>query len=196
MLKLAKDFYITKIDRDSGYGNSSLEKEQLYTFVYKKYRVELHMEFKIIGYTKENNIAIINFGYTVDIDRWSNKDQRYCFINDLDEADGKSTKKYFDSKDAREILLRFVERFIQSYLDKVSPSIIVRGALSEIKLNLPRYKRFDKLFCKHYTKKEFDIDKYDSLYKICGNYKEEKNKTIWVYGKKESHLVQLEEVVK
>ena len=196
MLKLAKDFYITKIDRDSGYGNSSLEKEQLYTFVYKKYKVQLDMEFKIIGYTEEDNVAIINFGYIVDIKKWSNKDQNYNYIYDLDNANGKSTKKYLDSKDAREILLKFIERFIESYLNKVSPAIILRGALSEIKLNLPRYKRFDNIFCKHYTKKEFDIDKYDSLYKICGNYKEDKNKTIWVYGKKESHLSQLEEVVK
>jgi len=196
MLKLAKDFYITAINKRFGYRSSSLEKEYLYTFVYKEYQIELNTEFKIIGYTKEDNIAMVNFGYVVDIEKWSNKHQRYCYINDLDKENGKSTKKYLDSKDAREILLKFVERFIKNYLKKVSPAIIKRGALSEIKLNLPRYKRFDKLFCKNYTKKEFDIDKYNSLYKICGNYKKDENKTIWVYAKKESHLLQLKEVVK
>jgi len=100
MLKLAKDFYITAINKRFGYRNSSLEEEYLYTFIYKEYQIEL------------------------------------------------------------------------------------------------RYKRFDKLFCKNYTKKELDIDKYNSLYKICGNYKEDENKTIWVYAKKESHLLQLKEVVK
>ena len=196
MLKLAKDFYITSINREYGYNKSSLEKMYLSTFIYKQYKIELDMEFKIIGYTKEDNIAIINFGYTVDIEEWSNKDQNYNSLYDLDEADGKSTKKYLDSKDAREILLRFVERFIENYINKVSPAIILRGALSEIKLNLPRYKRLDKFFCKDYVKQEFDINKYNSLYKICGNYKADENKTIWVYAKKESHLLQLEEVVK
>jgi len=62
MLKLAKDFYITAINKRFGYRNSSLEEEYLYTFIYKEYQIELNTEFKIIGYTKEDNIAIVNFG--------------------------------------------------------------------------------------------------------------------------------------
>jgi hypothetical protein len=196
MLKLAKDFYITSHKKDSGYSNSFLNKESRYTFIYKNYKIELGIEFKIIGYTKEDNIAIVNFGYIVDIEKWSNKEQSYEYIYNLDNDNGKSTKQYLDSQEAREMILKFIERTIKRYIKNISPAIVIRGALSEIKASLPRYKRFDKIFCTMYKKESLDIDKYNSLYKLCGNYKADDNKLIWVYCKKEEHFNQLKDVIR
>jgi hypothetical protein len=196
MLKLAKDFYITSIDYDYAWNSHVFDKEIRFCFRYKNYKVELIVSFSSRGITKEDNLPIINFGYGVTIQKWSNKAQDWQLLDDVDELNGKSTKKYFDSKEAREIVLRFVERAIQKYLKKNHPAIIIRGALSEIKLNLPRYKRLDKIFSQYYTKKEFDINRYDSLYHLCINYKKDENKVIWAYCKKEWYFDQLNEVIK
>jgi len=195
MLKLTKDFYITSIDYNYGWKSYIFDKEIRFCFRYKNYKVELNVSFSFIGLTKEDNLPIINFGYTVDMQKYSNKTQSWKWLDDVDSENGRSTKKYFDSKEAREIVLRFVERAIQKYLKENHPAIIIRGAMSEIKLNLPRYKRFDKIFCQYYIKKEFDVNKYDALYQICGNSEDDENKVIWVYCKKEWYFEQLNEVL-
>jgi len=195
MLKLTKDFYITSIDYNYGWRDDVFSKRNRFSFRYKEYKVELIVSFSLIGFTKEDNLPIINFGYKLNIEKWSNKIQDWIWIDDVDGENGESTKKYFDSKEAREIVLRFIERAIQKYLKKNHPAIIKRGALNEIKLNLPRYKRFDKIFYQYYIKKEFDVNQYNSLYKLCGNYKKDESKTIWVYGKKEWYFEQLNEVL-
>jgi len=192
MLKLAKDFYIVRIVKNR---DNNLNKRYEYFFRYKNYRVELEVEFLIVGYTKEDNSAIVNFGYTVDIERWSNRLQRFKWINDLDNQNGKSTKKYLDSQVARELVLRFVERALKEYLKKVSPAILIRGAHSELKVNLPRYKRLDKIFFEqNYKKRELDIKEYKSLYETAYTPKKD-DKVIWAYSKKDYLLDQLSEVI-
>lgn len=195
MLKLATDFYITSIENQNYFSNSKLEKGKTYRFKYKEYKIELETQFKIIGYTKEDNIAIINFGYTVDVEKWSNRLLRYEWINGLDNENGLDTKKYFDSKEARKLVLQFIEKMIDKYLKSIAPAIIIRGAHSEIKINLPRYKRFDKQFIQNgYEKKVFNIKEYDSLYQITGN-KEDTDKVIWTYSKNANHFEKLLNVI-
>ena len=198
MLTLAKDFYITSIESREYYRNESkLNKKYTHYFRYKNFRITLSVSFDIIGYTAEENIAIVNFGYDVDVERWSNRKQRFDYIQDLDSQNGKSTKKYFDSPEARDLILRFIERSIDKYLRTISPAIIIRGALSEISLNLPRYKRLDAPFFAYgYHKKAFDIKQSDALYKISAGEKGEEDKVIWVYCKKEAHFKQLDNVFK
>ena len=197
MLKLSPNFYITSIDNQNRWNSSKLEQEYKYNFRYKEFQVELTTMFTIIGYTQKDNIAIINFGYSVGIERWSDKAQRFCYIDDMEEEDGRVTKKYLDSQEARELILRFIEKRVDSYLFSISPAIIIRGALSDIKVNLPRYKRLDLPFFKHsYHKKEFDIKESDSLYEIAAGRKSDDDKVIWAYCKDESHFKKLEDVFK
>ena len=197
MLKLTRDFYICSRNQRC-WSCDVLEREIDYNFLYKKiYQIELHINFKHIGFTKEDNIAIINFGYSLDVEKFSHRSLRFEYLDDVDNENGKSTKKYFNSKKAREIVLKIIEKNIDKYLKQVSPAIIIRGALSEIKLNLPRYKRFDKIFLNHnYLKQEFDVDQYQFLYKITSNYKKDKNKTIWAYAKKRWYFKNLGNVLK
>ena len=193
MLKLSKEFYITSINKDYGWSNSKLNKEYKYNFRYKNFCVELAVIFSIVGYTDEDNMAIVNFGYCVDIEKWSDKKQSFCYIDDLDDEDGKSTKKYLDSAEARELILRFIEKRIDNYLRTASPAIVIRGALSEIKSNLPRYKRLDALYVNHgYHKKEFSVKQADSLYQILNN--KEDDKVIWIYSRKMENFEKIEKV--
>ena len=190
MLKLAEDFYIVSIEKDS-WNHSKIENKTTYTFRYKNYKVELSPSFQIIGHTQEDNIAIINFGYIVDIEKWSDQKQYFTYIRGLDTQNGSSTKKYLDSPEARELILRFLEKYINKYLSTIGPAIVIRGALSDIKTKLPRYARMDKLFLANgYKKRELDISKADSLYQITMT-KDEADKVIWVYCKKESYFDQL-----
>ncbi len=196
MLKLANDFYITSTQNNDSWKQSNLDREFTYDFRYKEFLIYLKISFEIIGYTKEDNIAIINFGYEVDIKRWLDRKQRFFYIADLDSINGKSTKKYLDSKDARELILRFIERTLAKYLKTVSPAIMIRGALNDIKTDLPRYKKFDILFFKFgYNKKEFDIKKYNSLYQISFDQQDD-DKVFWVYCKNKNHFKQLKNVFK
>ena len=197
MLQLSKNFYITAIEPKNTWNSSLLEQEYEYTFRYKNFKIELSIQFEIIGYTKKDNIAIINFGYSVDIEKWSNKEQYFLSIEDVDSIDGKSTKKYLDSQDAREILLRFIEKRIDKYLQSVTPTIMIRGALSEIKVSIPRYKRLDTQFFNHqYHKKEFDVKSADALYKISAGIKSDEDKVIWAYSQNDTHFEKLSEVFK
>ena len=197
MLKLSPNFYITSINTQNHWNSSKLEQEYTYNFRYKEFQVELTTMFTIIGHTKKDNIAIINFGYSVDIERWSDKKQRFWYISDMNLEDGRVTKRYLDSQEARELILRFVEKRVDSYLSSISPAIIVRGALSDIQVNLPRYKRLDSQFFKHsYHKKEFDIKNSDSLYAIAAGIKSDDDKVIWAYSKDKSHFKKLKDVFK
>ncbi len=191
MLRLANDFYITSIDRSKYiFEDSLLIQSKNYTFRYKEYKIDVEIKFTIIGHIKEDTVSIVNFVYDLDIRRWSNKEQKFKYF-DLDNKNGQDTKKYFDSKEARELVLRFIERDVDKYLQKTSPAIIVRGPLSELDMKLPRFKRFDAQFEKHnYIKRELDINEYDSLYNLIYDPKEDA-KVFWVYCKKESSFDKL-----
>ena len=65
MIQLAKDFYIVSIEKNN-WTNSRLENNTTYTFKYKNYKLELRPSFDILGYTKEDNMAILNFGYVLE----------------------------------------------------------------------------------------------------------------------------------
>ena len=98
MLKLTRDFYICSRNQRC-WDCNILEKEIEYNFLYKKiYQIRLNINFKHIGFTKEDNIAIINFGYSLDIDKFSYRSLEFESLEDVDNENGKSTKKYFDSK--------------------------------------------------------------------------------------------------
>jgi len=202
MLKLAKDFYIISVFSTDSFANIYLPRFKrykysrfyTYRFLYKNYQIVLDISFCQYGYIKDSNLAIINFGYAVYIKKWSNKKQDYYFIDDVDYESGKSTKRYLDSQEARELILRFIEKRIDKYLKRVSPPILIRGAMDEVKINLPRYKRLDKQFFKHgYIKKEFDVKRSQSLYNLITE-KSDDDKEIWVYSKDEALFNRLDEV--
>jgi len=196
MLTLANNFYITSIDKNNYWSESKLHEKTTYNFRYKEYQVELTTAFSIVGYTQEDNIAIINFGYLVDIEKWSNREQRFCDIDDLDSQNGKSTKQYLDSTEARTITLKFIIKRLDNYLKNITPAIIIRGAISNIKANLLRYTKLDELFFQYnYHKVEFDITKADSLYQITVGKKDD-DRLIWGYSKKKEHFDKLNDVFK
>lgn len=192
MLKLAENFYITSIYESGRY---ALNSQKTYNFRYKNYCIELDIQFEMLSVTKKSNIAIINFGYTVDIREWSDREMKYIYINDLDRQDGRSTKKYFDSKQGRELVLKFIEKTILKYLKKVQPALLIRGALSDIKTNLPRYKRFDKCFLKNgYKKISIQTKDYKSLHEATFNCREKDANTIWAYTKDKKYFKELKSV--
>lgn len=194
MLKLLDNFYITKIESNMRWSSSKLNRTSEYKFLYKDFWIELDVQFEILGYTAEANIAIVNFGYIIDVRKWSNRSQEYKWIDDLDKNSGKSTKQYFDNIDARKLVVRFIEKSIGKYLKNVGPAIVLRGAHNELKINLPRYHQLDKPFFDNgYYKKECDIKEFSSLYEIT-NSKKEDDAVMWVYSKNESYLSQLIEV--
>ena len=189
MLKLAKDFYLISIFKNN---HSNLKKVYYYKFMYKNYQIALNIRFYIDEYTKDSNIPIIIFTYTVYIKKWSNKYQDFYYIHDMDFSCGKSTKRYLDSREARELILRFVEKRVDKYLNLVSPSIFIRSLSSEKQIILPRYKRLDKQFFKNgYFKKEFYVDTSESFYDIVD---EKSDEVIWVYSKDEALLDRLEKL--
>jgi len=191
MLKLIEDFYIISIERN--WNGSILENKTTYTFRYKNYKIELIASFIIIAYTKEDQIAIINFGYVVDIEKWSNRKQCFEHIPGLKNKNGCSTKKYLDSSEAREIILKFLERFIDKYLGQIKPSIVIRGLFTNINTKLPRYTRFDTPFFDHgYIKEEFDFTIADSLFR---SVKAKEDKELWIYCKKESYYELLSQIM-
>lgn len=195
MLKLSDDFYIVCIKNRDKYKESKLNKYYIYEFRYKDYLLSLDVSFEIVGYTREDNIAILNFGYLIDIEKWSNREQRFKWIVDLDSQCGKSTKKYLDSKEAREIIFRFVERSIKKFIKFASPSIIINGTHNKIKANLPKYKRLDSCFLQYkYIKQKLNKLENKSLYEIIE--KQDDDPVIWAYYKKEHYLVQLKDVFK
>lgn len=192
MLKLAENFFITSVFERGRY---ALSTQKMYKFRYKNYCLELDIQFEMLSVTKKSNIAIINFGYTLDIREWSDRKMKYIYINDLDTQDGRSTKRYFDSKKGRELVLRFIEKTLLKYLKTVQPALLIRGALSDIKTNLPRYKRFDKCFLENgYKKRSIQAKDYKSLHKITSNYREKDANIIWAYAKKKKYFKELKSV--
>lgn len=192
MLKLANKFYITSIKK---YNVNKIDKSCEYIFKYKNFRVILKIYFTILGFSDASNIAIVNFGYLVDVEKFSNRLMRYVFIEDLDKNDGQSTKKYFDSKETREILVKFIEKNLSNYLANSAPTLLIRGTLSDIKANLPRYKRLDIPFFKNnYKKIVLKTNIYKSLHDITPNKDDKKGKVIWAYAKDEKYFKELENV--
>ena len=197
MLRLSPAFYITSIETQNRWHlpQSKLNKERAYHFRYREFKITLRIAFEVVGYTSGKNMAIVNFGYEVEIERWSERKQRFYYIEGIDGQDGRSTKKYLDSKEARALMMRFVERNIARYLRRVSPAIVIRGALSKIETGLPRYRRLDKPFFEcGYHKKVFAIDESDTLYRICVGEKREEDSMIWVYCKDARYFQKLENV--
>ena len=197
MLKLADDFYITSIEKELFCVESCfLTRTRTYNFRYKNYKIELSIGFSIKGYTKEDNIAIINFGYDLNIIKWSDRAQRFQRIIGLNTQNGKSTKQYFDSKEARAIVLKIIQKNLDKYLRSTNAAIISRGAFNDTQLNLPRYKQLDDIFFRYgYFKKEFDVSKMKSLYEIVGGPKHKDDRVMWLYTKKPLFFQQLEHVV-
>ena len=196
MLKLLENFHITKIRINTQWNRSKLNQANEHNFVYKNFLISLETQFQVIGYTAQDNMAIVNFGYSVEIKKWSNRDQQYQWIPDLDEQSGRSTKQYFDDKEARKLLVRFIEKTIFKYLRDVTPAIIIRGALSDIKVELPRYTQLDaNFFNAGYKKRVYNIKEFDSLYKITHNPKDD-DVVVWAYSKNENHFDQLVDVYK
>lgn len=192
MLKLAENFYMSSIWVREKNG-LNLKKD--YNFIYKNYNIILQIDFCMLAVTRKSNIAIVNFGYSVDVRKWSNRHLRYVYVDDLDEQDGRSTKKYFDDKTAREIVVRTLEKNMSNYLIKVKPCILIRGAFSDIKASLPRYKRFDKIFFENnYQKTELNTKDYESLHKVTLNKNDETCKLIWAYAKDNKNLLELRDV--
>jgi len=195
MLTLLKDFKIVSIDNDD-YKKTKLEKFKNYLFMYKKHKIELSVSFSVLGFTKKDNIAILNFGYSVNVLEWVQEKNDYedQLLNLI--PDSSRTKEYIDSKEARELIVRFVEKSVDEYLKKVSPAIVIRGALTEEQINLQRYKRLDTFFLKYgYQKKIFTVSENKSLYSIAAT-KYSGAKYIWAYSKNPSYLDQLNDVMR
>lgn len=130
------------------------------------------LEFRIVGFTDYSNTAIINFGYMVYISKYSNKNMGCYYVGGIDNKSGKSTKKYFGSKKAREIVVKFIEKSLYKYLKKSKPTLIIFGALSHTEANLPRYKRLEMPFLANgYRKKILEANKYKSLHQITSKKK-------------------------
>ncbi|WP_456389990.1 hypothetical protein [Hydrogenimonas sp.] len=195
MLRLTNDFTITAIKRHKRHPLFWKNREMTYYFRYKHYRLFLHVEIEPVGITEEDNIVISSFGYSLDIDRWNEKEKKWESLSDFDPEDGQSTRKYLDDSRARGIVFAFVKRYVDKFLHLNRPAIIIRGAMNDEKIASRRYKELDDIFQKYYFKKVYDVQNHETLYSLCGNYGEKGNKEIWVYVKKAWYFDQVHRVL-
>ncbi len=192
MIKLCDNFHIYSIDNKL---QNSFEFEKYYNFIYKEFQIRLNISFSVVALSKKSNTVIVNFGYLVIIKKWSKKLMRYEELKNVDIQSGKSTKQYLDSPQAREIILRFIEKNIDNYLKTKKPALLIRGSLNKTQLYLPRYKRLDGMFFKNdYKKAELKTKKYKSLHKATFNCTDKNSKTIWAYCKDERMFKELKDV--
>lgn len=145
MVHLKDDLYLVQSFVRDQYNDLDLEKTFYTVFSYKELKITLQTVFEVIAFTTHYYLPIINFGYSVELERWNSKKLEYERITTHDEEDSLSTKKYIATKSVRNIIKQFVLRNIQKYLKKFQPPIIIRGALSPYKQSSERYLYIDSL---------------------------------------------------
>jgi hypothetical protein len=193
MLTLSKDFQIVSIEKSHD-SLKRLEQSKIYTFLNnnKQLKIKLEIEYSIIGYTKKTNSAIINFGYTVDIEKYNKKKIRWEYLY-IDNESGKDTKEYFSDKMARSLIVKFIKRNMTQYIKRIEPYILFRGAFNEIKPTLKRYKDIDNIIIENgYLKKELLVKENDKLYKKSYNLNVD-NVIMWLYSKDKKVLKEIKE---
>lgn len=116
-----------------------------YIFRYKdEYKLDLSVGFDIEAFT-ESLIPVFNFGYGLGITKLNNRKDRFEYLEDVDDSSGISTKRYFEDKESRNIINKFVQRALFKDIKKYNFPIIVRGPLTEFKQNSPRYLKIDSI---------------------------------------------------
>jgi hypothetical protein len=115
-------------------------------FGYKEYNLNLHVGFDITSFTLDM-IPISNFGYGLDISKFNNRTDSFNYL-DIDDSDGKSTKKYFDDKESRSIVNKFIHKSIYKDIRDFKFPLLVRGPLSTFKQNSQRYLDIDDIIFK------------------------------------------------
>jgi len=129
--------------------NYYLEKE-------KNLIIESSTQFNLIGHTKNLKIPIICFGYGIALGTPQFKDGsfRINYENSVEHDSGKSTKVFWNNKEERNIVFKYIIKNFQQLNNHFSYPIIVRGYINEFKENNYRYQYIDELLKKNYNKIE------------------------------------------
>ncbi len=162
MLKLSQDLSILSIR--PRWGNSVSMYEYIYVFKYKEIFLELEVQLSKLGYSNEDKVLIINFGYSLNFYKENCKELNFELISNYGEDDGRATKEHLDGKEAREIVRRFIKKRLELYLKNIFPAIVVRGPLNDKKASLPRYQELDEAFWEYgYKKRVFALNELGNV---------------------------------
>jgi hypothetical protein len=112
--------------------------------LYNNYKLDLGVSFTKEAYTQDM-IPIYNFGYGLDIRPWNSEYEYYEYDSLSDAESGEQSKRYFDCKDSRAIVRKFVNKYVKYILSKFEFPIIVRGPLTTFKQNSQRYLDIDNI---------------------------------------------------
>ena len=146
-MKLEHGLELLNIDyNDMDAGEPEIFNTTDYMFTYKNYKIELSVNFSTTAYTTRYFMPVLNFGYSTNLYRWYKKDAFYGSMHrEYEDNDGRSIAKFIDSRPARQLLTKFVHKYVKKYISKNKPPIIIRGPLSEFKQNSPRYQKIDEM---------------------------------------------------
>lgn len=148
-MRLNENFHVKRISKPVRHSIKDTYTE--YKFEYKDINVQLDVGFDLEA-TTGNGFPVYNFGYGLDIYR--NDAEGYTNLIGFGAGDdGRRTKRYFDCKESRGIVSKFVRKSIDRDINTFKFPIFVRGPLTVFKQNSPRYIELDTIINKYGYKK-------------------------------------------
>lgn len=197
------NFSIRSIDKNWEYEQNKLTLERRFKYKFMiehtinktMHEILLNISFSPNGYTTNTNILIVNFGYDVEIRKWSNRTCEFEWCQ-IDSDNGKGNKHIL-IPETRIIINKFVQHFMKKYLQEINPRIIYRGVLNNFKTKSKRYLDLDNvLYSFNYEKQIFLASKNKSLSDIACVRKKKEDTKIWCYSKYTQDFKELKSVVK
>lgn len=180
-MTLTEELEIARINHSEASTKNSTRFDSYYNFIYKRFLcATLNITYKPLAYTNNYKIPLTNFGYGLSIEKWDNRKKIYNWVEETE--DGRTTAKYIDSKESRNIILKFVYKNIQHYLTNKRPPILVRGAMTPEKEKLKRYWDIDEIILR------MGYEKFIFTYEEATNFTDffspfPKDSQFWIYVK-------------
>lgn len=166
-----------------------IEKQWDYLFRHKEFLAELVVGFKILAYTREHMMPVMNFGYALNLQQWNIRDQQFDWVFEHQENDGRSTKKYIEGLEDRHLIFHFVLKRLENFVRSYSPPLLVRGPLTQELIKLERYQEIDRLLQSYqYLKKEVACKDMEELNLAYSNKDRKENGFFWIYALKPTLL--------
>lgn len=181
------------LKRITSRGRQPSDTRKYYTFKYNdsdstpKYKLELSTGFTLEALTN-NLIPVFNFGYSLEIKEYNQRKEEYKYIQDADDQNGLSTKKYFSDKESRKIITKFVYNSVKKDIKKYNFPIIVRGPLCAYKQNSKRYLDIDEYLNQDYTKYSVKIQDFNNYIPMEFAIKDEDTDIYWFYVRSDINI--------